>query len=150
MALSIRERVHQALLTTLQAALGAASVERNREVPVELTRTPFVVLLDGAEVSDDMLAWGSRFVTATPSLEGYTGSTTQAATGTDSNALLAQVLTALCADPTLGGLAFDLRPGAMTPDILRAPGFPPGAAFTLELTVEYWTSQTDPTSQGPN
>ncbi len=71
------------------------------------------------------------------------------------NALYAQTLAAVLADPTLGGLAMDVREGvsedtedtegaSLEIEVSREPFTAPTAAFGLHLSIPYWVPEGSP------
>ncbi len=146
MALSIRERVLAAAKTALAGITGipGLTVDRDRRDPVE--DFPAIVLQDGGQVVTARVV-GAELVTQRADIELYSRA---AASGTEINALHAAAKAALLADVTLGGLATDIREIETTPaeaDIGDTDR--PYRAAVLQMEIDFWTTEADPTVQGP-
>lgn len=63
--------------------------------------------------------------------------------------LYAKVVSAVLADPTLGGLVVDIAEGGLLLDADRGEGKESAGMFDLTLSVTYWTKPGDPYTVGP-
>lgn len=147
MPTAAREQVLAALVAQIAANVGSPTVvERNREAPADLRAgSELVVVLDGDQMpSDEPAGMGKRLYEATVTVEGYLRRVTPALVGPALSDLYARTLKAAFVDRRLGGLVYDITDGPLTVEVFRDPGTAPGAAFSLELAVQYATSVEDP------
>ncbi len=115
-----REQILAALTAQIAAAVTDAAVERERRSPVTDAELPRVLVFDGGPVEEMYLtgaqvwrlAVGVECLALAPADRAADGAARDAAAVKAADALAARVLNALQADPTLGGLAWELRPSA--------------------------------------
>ena len=137
---SKREQVLVALLARLDAGLPAA-VRRNEALPERVPAEGLVILRDGDPGEPDVTlnprhrvlqpsgrARGAGHASARWQWRGRTGF------------LLEDIAAALAADPSLGGLAENLRLGPPETGTLAIEGAAPILTARLTLTVEYLVS----------
>lgn len=141
----VREQVLAAFLARLQTLPGV-TVERNRNREVTPDMMPAIVLLDGGQRRQDETGL-ARYV-AEPEVEGYVVAATDAALGPALNELYARTVVAALSDPTLGGLAVDVREGALEVMIVRETG-KPAAGFSLAFEIEFFAAPADPFAPAP-
>jgi hypothetical protein len=144
MAIPIREQVLAALAARLAAELPDVAVERNRDSAV--TRYPALVIVDGDQTADHSTAGITQY-TAQAATEGYAQTSTPAGLGPALNDLYGRTLAASVADPTLGGIAVDVREGEMTVVVERGEGGKPTAGFSL--AIEFFTAPGGPFTAAP-
>jgi hypothetical protein len=148
MTLSIREQILVAFKGKLDAITGISglTVERNRADPVQ--EFPALVMHDGGhEVTTENTGMTGYEMTVT--VEGFVASASQAATGTDMNALYAKTVQAVLSDCTLGDLAVDINEQSMEVALNDLIGNAPCSAFNLIFSVQFYTKQGDPFSLAP-
>jgi len=145
---TIRERCIAAVEGLLAASggVGGATVERNRDEPV--TRFPTIVVVDGAQDADEGTTQVTRY-TLSLDIEGWVSAKTGKEAGQAANALYGAVVARLKADPSLGGVAIDLREGRLDMLLSREEGGKPTAGFNLAVEVDFATAYGDPTALGP-
>ena len=141
----IREQVLAAFFARLQGLAGV-TVERNRNREVTPEMMPALVLLEGGQRRQDETGL-ARYV-AEADVEGYVLAATDAALGPTLNDLYARAVVAALADPTLGGLAVDVREGALDVMIVRESG-KPAAGFSLTFEIEFFAAPADPFAPAP-
>jgi len=141
----VREQVLAAFLQALQQVAGAA-VERNRNREVAAESMPALVMLDGGQRRQDESGL-ARYV-AEADVEGYVLAATDAALGPALNDLYARTVVAALADPTLGGLAVDVREGALDVSVVRETG-KPAAGFSLAFEIEFFAAPANPFAPAP-
>ena len=141
----VREQVLAAFFAKLQTLAGVA-VERNRNREVTPEMMPALVLLEGGQRRQDETGL-ARYV-AEADVEGYVLAATDAALGPTLNDLYARAVVAALADPTLGGLAVDVREGALDVMIVRESGRP-AAGFSLTFEIEFFAAPADPFAPAP-
>jgi hypothetical protein len=146
MPIPIRERVLAALAARLVAELPDVAVERNRDSAV--SRYPALVVVDGDQAADHGTAGITQY-TAQAVIEGYAQAATPAGLGPVLNDLYGRTLAAAVADPTLGGIAVDVREREMTVVVERGEGGKPTAAFSLAIEIEFFTALGDPFAAAP-
>jgi hypothetical protein len=146
MPLSIREQILAAFHVRLQT-IANVTVERNRVEPVEAF--PTLLMIDGGQSVTEENA-GVKLHALRVEVEGYVGTTTAADLGPALSDLHGQTVLALLADRTLGDLAIDLREGELRdPEIDRAQGHRPFAAFSQTFEIDYFTDPNDPYQPAP-
>ena len=137
---SKREQVLSALHARLDAGLAAA-VRRNEALPERVPAEGLVILRDGDPGEPD--------VTLNPRTEFYShrveleALVTRAVDGSGEAALdtlLEGIVATLTPDPSLGGLAENLRLGPPETGTLAIEGAAPIVTARLTLTVEYLLS----------
>lgn len=144
MAVSIREQCLAALFTRLSAIGGieGLSVERNRDTPV--TAFPTLVQRDmpgGARLLHE--AVGVVFKAIDLQVEGFVQSDQAEDLAAAVDALHSAVLTAIAADVTLGGVAFDCRADEL--DLDQPEGAEtPTAEFVIPIVLEFQHAERDP------
>lgn len=147
----IREQIHEALEAVLAAALPplfeGIRVERNRDAPTQ--KFPAVNVLDGGNERVEPESTGFNEYTMTPAVEGYVQTERSEELGPAMNELYGQVILALMADRSLGGLAIDMAEGPMTVEIGRRENQGPVAGFRVEISVRFWTAEDNPYQLGP-
>ena len=141
----VREQVLAAFFARLQALAGV-TVERNRNREVTPEMMPALVLLDGGQRRQDESGL-ARYV-AEAEVEGYVLAATDAALGPALNDLYARTVVAALVDPTLGGVAVDVREGALEVLIVRESG-KPAAGFSLTFEIEFFAAPADPFAPAP-
>jgi len=137
---TIREQCLAAFVTALGTMTGVA-VERNRTPLV--TRFPSAIVLDGGQ-SPNTASTQVTFYTLRASVEGWVAASTDGGLGPAISELYGKIVAAALADPTLGGVAIDVREGAMSdPEIDREEGIGPTAAFALDFEIDFLTAEGD-------
>lgn len=137
-----RERAIQAVCAALVAGVEA-TVRRNREV-VDATEAPFVNVREGGH-SPDYENLGLVMYDMALTLELVTSAPTEDDLGPIANALYGDCLSALMADPTLGGVCIQVREAGYEVVFATAEeSGRPVAEGTLELSVTFITPDGDP------
>jgi hypothetical protein len=149
MAAAIREQILEAMKATLIAALPDTRIERNADRPAEHDRRPWLNLIDGSQSPPSEETAGFKEYVMSVTLEGLVEKGDADNAGTPVVQLYADALAAVMADRTVGGLAQDVVEGALDIEIDRESSAS-GGAFTLGLTITFWTRSDDPTRLGPN
>jgi hypothetical protein len=148
MADTIVERIHAAIAAKLAEIIGVV-VERNRDTGFqEFGSKGSLNLIEGDQSPDFETTQVSKYFVR-PSVEGYVQKATPAELGPALNALYGLVLAKLWEDRTLGGLAIDVREGERAVQIGARVNQRPVMGFQLELEVEFWTAEGDPTALAP-
>ncbi len=147
MALSIRERILQAIVTALQTIDGV-EVLRNEPMSTEADGTPRLIVQDGGQSANEE-TYGATAYTLRAAVDGRVWAASGENPGTAMNALYVQAMAALFADRTLGGLAIDLREGAMDEPALDGETGNAIGAFRVAIEIDFWTKSNDPTALGP-
>jgi len=145
MPVAIREQVLAAFFQALQQVAGA-TVERNPNREVTPDMMPALVMLDGGQRRQDESGLARYVVEA--DVEGYVLAATDAALGAALNDLYARTVVAALADPSLGGLAVDVREGALDVSVVRETG-KPAAGFSLTFEIEFFAAPADPFAPAP-
>jgi hypothetical protein len=158
MALSVREQILAALAAKLGAIVTggvAVTFYRNRRKAIAQGAWPALNQIDGGHgAPEEVLTPGISQYTLDVELEGEVGATptaamTEAQLGPALSDLYAASLKAALADRTLGGLCIDIHEGALAVDPDRGEGKAPAGAFSLALTIDFWTRNGDPYTIGP-
>ena len=139
-----REQVLAAIKTALDAVLPGR-VERNRTKEVNLkTETPRLVMLDGGhELREDQT--GEDEYRLSVDVDIYAAARSDAELGPALNTLWAEVVKALQADLSLGGLTQDIRQADMSdPEVLKESGAPPAITAQVSFDVFFATAERDP------
>lgn len=137
---TIREQCLAAFATALSAMTGV-TVERNRSARV--TAFPSAIVLDGGQTPGTASTQVTVY-TLEVAVEGWAAAATDAALGPAISALYGQIVAAALADPTLGGVAVDVREGGMSaPEIDREEGIGPTAAFEIGFEIDFLTAEGD-------
>jgi hypothetical protein len=145
MPVPIREQVLAAFFTALQQIVGV-TVERNRNREVTPEMMPALVMLDGGQRRQDESGL-ARYV-AEADVEGYVLASSDAGLGPALNDLYARTVVAALADHTLGGVAIDVREGALDVMIVREAG-KPAAGVSLTFEIEFFAAPADPFVPAP-
>ena len=141
---SRREQVLAKNKTVLAAIPAFAEFERNRPDDWEPESLPFGHQIDGGEEAIDGAAGEDNFVAAVSVVLGGKLRGEEDAFAM-LNRLYAECWKALAADPTLGGLAQDIRLGGLTdPEPVAEEGVGEYAAATMEYSIFYATAEGDP------
>jgi hypothetical protein len=142
----IREQIFAALKATLEGVPGF-TVLRNPRREVRDNQMPALVLFDGGQNSPALWSGAKQF-RATASVEIYvTGPEDDL--GAALNEAYAQVVQALEADPTLGGLALHVEEGqTIEPEVPLEEGWAAYMGTAVEFTVTYETAERDPYTAG--
>jgi hypothetical protein len=145
---SVREQIVQAVVTALGTITGytGLTVERNRPEPV--ARFPALVVVEGSQSSDDSV-FGITDVRLQIDVEGYVVDTTISAASTTATSLLADVVRALLADETLGGLAVDTKELSSDFAADRGEGRRPLVQFTVSVEIRFFHKPGDPFTAAP-
>lgn len=137
---TIRERC----LAAFAAALGAVpgiTIERNRTARVN--RFPSIIVIDGGQ-TPNTASTQATFYTLRVSVEAWITAAFDAGLGPAISATYGRILAAALADPTLGGVAVDVREGEMSdPEIDREEGIGPTAAFAIGFEIDFLTAEGD-------
>ena len=116
-------------------------IERNRDATV--TRFPTLVLYDGdITVSYENTGRVENFLSIR--VDGFVTPIGDVQTGTLINRLCAQIVQAVLADFTLGGLCYDIEEGERTTVISNEEGQPPLAFFSMPFVIKYSTAFGNP------
>ena len=136
--------IREQCLAAFAAALGAVpgiTVERNRTARVR--KFPSAIVLDGGQVPNTA-STQATFYTLRVSVEVWITASTDAGLGPGISGMYGKVVTAALADPTLDGVAVDVREGEMSdPDIDREEGIGPTAAFEIGFEIDFLTAEGD-------
>ena len=143
---SCRERIVAAAAARIAAITGVPglTVARERRSPVTSDELPFVGVFEAdAQPRED---WsGERAWTLVVSAEGLADGATDTAARTAAANLRAEVEKALYADPTLGGLARDLRAAPEPPPPQLDAEVPDHVAdFQAAFEIDFATREDDP------
>ena len=148
---AVRENVMAALFTLLDNLRAVSptfvdNVERDRSGPVTKDLCPILVLhslapATIAEESDDHVRHTVRVT-----VEGYVDAATDAALGPAANELYARTRTAIYANRTLSGVAFDITETETSQGLDGEQGHAPLGHFAMTLRVDYQTAPGDPFS----
>jgi len=154
MPASKAEQVLGALKALLETVQGAV-IERNSVLPEKISDGGLIILRDGdpGQPEQALGGFGSAYYQHAVEIEVYIEEGDAAARDAAFDALLQQIGAALEADPTLGGLAFDLTYGRPEPAIEAIAGAPAIKSATLSMTVDYERPSAAGTSsraEGPN
>ena len=143
MAETRREKVLAAVKTALEGMSGV-NVYRNRAADVLPGEMPAVVQLDGGHEVVPRNT-GETPYTLEFTVQGYATAADDDALTAAVDGLYGEVVAALVADPTLGGIASDVREVAMSaPEFLREDQEAPFAAFAVDFEVDFETAETSP------
>lgn len=151
MPTAIREQVLAAFALVFSSQTGAGesfngvTIERNLDHKVTLFPTLNVV--DGDQTPDHDNS-GITLYTVSPTVEGYVQAASKALLTASVTDLYARVVAAATADYTLGGLAIDVREGALA-TVSDKEGSNFTAEFTLQFDIDYATKPGDPYTLGP-
>lgn len=149
---SVREQVLQAFKTALDGAASASVVvDRNRDIPVELTTsTSWIVMVDGGQEPDVETGPGYKQIALGVDVEMFAATASHGGLAAALDALYVAVVQSALADRTLGGLAVDITEGELTDPILdRSEGIGPTIAASLSFSIDYWVDVDDPTIAAP-
>lgn len=141
-----RERIVAAVQAALAGITGidGLAVERDRTLPVEEGELPRLVVYEGEEALASGFS-GEDLWELQLDVEGYADGADIAAAAAALATLRAKVDQALRADPTLGGLARDLRPAEEpAPQRLDFASATPGKGFVRSFVAVYATEEGDP------
>lgn len=148
MSLSVRERIHVALLEILETVPGVEVVERNRAANIPPGRRPFLVLLDGDESE---IRYPSNPRPGAPALVDLTPTVVLGVEGTDAevgpalNALIAEVQKAFATQTTpLAGLPISSPPRQIGLKTNLAKGKTTEMAAVLSLGLTYRLDPSTP------
>lgn len=150
-ALSCAERISNALKTTLEKLadqygekfeIAKVNVERNRRVALDDADLPILVLFEGEAIPSENFSSEDGYDFPFAVQAAIQGSGDDAASR--ANALRADLLSALYADRTLGGLARDLEVTGAGDWLGCDPPASDIEGFMLALTVTYATRESDP------
>jgi len=137
---TIREQCLAAFATGLGTVPGV-TVERNRTARVR--KFPSAIVLDGGQ-TPNTASTQATFYTLRVSVETWITASADAALGPGISGMYGKILTAALADPTLGGVAVDVREGEMSdPEIDREEGIGPTAAFEIGFEIDFLTAEGD-------
>lgn len=136
--------VREQCLVAFAAALGTmpgVTVERNRTARVR--RFPSAIVLDGGQ-APNTASTQVAFYTLRVSVEAWVTANADAGLGPGISGMYGKILAGALADPTLGGVAVDVREGEMSdPDIDREEGIGPTAAFEIGFEIDFLTAEGD-------
>jgi hypothetical protein len=134
---SKREQVLAALFAQLETGLPA-TVRRNEALPERVPAEGFVILRDGDPGEPDVtLNPRTEFYQHRVELEAVVTRAPDGSGDAALDALIESIAAALAPDPSLGGLAENLRLGAPETGMLAIEGAAPIVTARLDLTVEY-------------
>lgn len=147
MSLSVRERIHAALIDVLETIPGVSVVERNRAGNISPGRRPFIILLDGDESE---FVYPKTTNPAAPALVDLTPTVIVGVEGTDAevgpalNALIAEIQTAIATQTApLAGLPIVAPPRQFGLKTSLAKGKTTEMAAVISLGLTY---RLDPSS----
>jgi hypothetical protein len=145
---SIRERIVRDVVTAVEGITGYSglTVERNRPEPA--TKFPALVVVEGAQTSDDGM-FGITDVRLLLDVEGYVAGADAVAANTSASTLMAEVVRAVLADETRGGLAVDTRETGTDLTIDRGEGRRPLVQFTVSFEIRFFHRPGDPFATAP-
>lgn len=145
----VREQVLAAIKVKLAAIAGIAGlvVERNRDAEVQ--SFPTLVIVDGDMAADNSINSASTQYEMEVIVEGYVVASEYESLGMAVSTLQAEVVKALTADYTLGGIAFDINEMQTSVDVNRNDGQSPAAFFATVFIAQFHTKQGDPYTVGP-
>jgi hypothetical protein len=143
MPVSVQESIVVAAVAVLAGMGGVPSVKVVRNLDVPANQPNLAAIFEGGcSVAGRDNA--STMFTLELEIDLY------AKPGADLADLRARATAALCADPTLGNRAVDLREGsASAPEIDRIEGHGPMACQTLSFEIDFITRAGDPYTPGP-
>jgi len=145
---SVQERILDAMRLALAQGLDQAGVVRRADRPVEQDRQPWVNILDGANRTDDGVAFGVTDNRMAVRLELVAAKGVAVSADAAIDALQRQAKAILLANRTWGGLAIDTMIEAGEVERDRESSLP-GGVYLLDATVWFWTKTQDPTAVGP-
>lgn len=136
MAASIREQILQAIKTTLDATSGVnGRVYRSRVEPIARQESPAIVV----EPAQDVPAQNTALPTLDWSLLVRVGVITRGlAPDMLADPIVVSMHSLLMADLTLGGLAIDIQPGAVSFQMIEADQ--PAGVVVCDYLVRYRTT----------
>jgi hypothetical protein len=141
--LTCREQILVAF-TTQVAAIGGMTVARERVDAIGTDELDFLAVYDDGVTPQTDFS-GERDYTLVITVEGYIAGDDAADGRVKADAVGAAVESALYIEPTLGGLARDLRPNPEpTPPRLDAEVPAAVGCFIKSFEVDFATSETDP------
>lgn len=145
---TVREQIVQNVVAAVSAITGYAglTVERNRPEPA--TKFPSLVVVEGAQTSDDSV-FGITDVRLLLDVEGYVGGADAVAASTSASSLMAEVVRALLADETRNGLAVDTRETGTEFTVDRGDGRRPLVQFTVSFEIRFFHRPGDPFATAP-
>jgi hypothetical protein len=139
----ISEQIVLAVFEKLSGITGYEElyIERNRDAAV--TRFPTLVLYDGdITVSYENTGRVENFLSIR--VDGYVTPIGDAQTGTLINRLCGQIVQAVLADFTLGGLCYDIEEGERSVVVSNEEGQTPLSFFSMPFVIKYSTAFGDP------
>ncbi|WP_025286812.1 hypothetical protein [Granulibacter bethesdensis] len=141
---SIREQVIVSIFDILRTALPDVRVMRESRADPAVEDAPWLTLLDsGHQAGYDQ----SGLVTYTLSLglDGGVAATSDGQLGPALNALYARIISAVMADPGLGGLATGIEESSLsTRQVTAGESTEPLIVFSLDLAVTFLTADGNP------
>ncbi|MGE0253482.1 MAG: hypothetical protein AB7H93_23605 [Vicinamibacterales bacterium] len=155
---TIREQAQAAFTAALEGMGGtpAVAVDVNRLAPVLPSQMPCLNVIDGGHEARDLNAGAADFdmtITVACAIAEAEGVAQRQAV----NALYGRIVAALLADPTLGGVAYDVREVSMSDPVPDAIADAAGNIVSEEFTVfevvfavAFVTDERDRTSLAPN
>lgn len=146
MSAVIREQVLAAVKSTLDNGLSGVSIERNRMV--EVAEYP-AIIVRGGEMDTEFIDSHSRAHMMQLEIECFAQAASGEALEQALNQHYGEIVQALLADHTLGGVAFDVREQSLTPMSEMDAGNKPTGAFLLVMEVEFHTTHTNPFTASP-
>lgn len=140
----VRESILAALKTALDGVAGATAY-RNQNIPLKQSNLPALVMFDGDQFTTHETT-GQTMHTLEVAVECYVVGSTVGTTGND---LYANVVTAVTADVTLGGYAFDVRETGMSlAEVDEGRASIQLAMLSIEFEVDYTTTEGNPLAIG--
>lgn len=147
--MTVREQILAAMVAQFEGDathLDGVTIDRMRDAPVRVR--PSLVVLDGPHTADQSET-GAVLYAMDVTIEGHVEAATDAALGPAINDLYGRVLQSIYTDATWGDLAIDTRERSIDVDVGRRDGGGPVGFFSLELEVQFWTAERDPSTVGP-
>lgn len=146
----VTEQVIAKIITTLEALRTLTGVpemhdllvERNRDT--EVSHFPTIVVVDGNWDPDEDSFHGATVYTMEVGVECYLQAETHAELGRKMSVFHAEVVKAMLADVTLGGLTQNVTELAGFRDLDRTAGRTPQGGISVNFAVSYWTESGDP------
>lgn len=141
--MTTRRETVLAKVQTVLAGMAGVTVDRNVDTEIDPADMPAAVQFDGGHVVVPRES-GETAYTANFSVQGSVTGANRAAVTAAVDTLYGQIVTALVADPTLGGLVSDVRETAMSDPEFLTDAEAPFAEFAVDFEVDFETAEHDP------
>lgn len=139
-----RALILQSVKAALQAIAGVPDLVVLRNPSHEISHFPTLVLIDGGHSLDE--AEGGSVYRLAYTIEGYVAADDGDAAGDALSDLYAKTVSALLADRTRGGAAFDTLEGDLDVELSGVEGVAPHMVFELQMSARYDTEDGNPYS----